>query len=297
MKKPPSTNRTHRQLVPGTALAALAAVAVKGRAPMTGYSREAFGSDWTDDNNQPYGHNGCDTRNDVLRRDIHQAVIEAGTYGCVVLSGLLDDPYTATAIHFVRGQTTSTLVQIDHVVPLGDAWQKGAQQWSAGERQDFANDPLNLLAVDGSANESKGDGDAATWLPPNRPFWCRYVARQTAVKLKYRLSMTPTEHDAISRILDTCPGQPLPAEPGALAAVVVRATAPPPTTQAPPPPPPSATQPTTPGGSCEPGYSPCLPVTSDLNCGDISNSLKPIHVTGSDPYRLDSDGNGLGCES
>lgn len=119
----------------------------------------------------------------------------------------LRDPFTGETIDFVRGQGTSTLVQIDHVVALSDAWQKGAQLLSAEERLDFANDPLNLLAVDGPTNASKGDGDAATWLPPNKGFRCDYVARQTAVKAKHGLWMTRAEHDAIHRILSTqCPG-------------------------------------------------------------------------------------------
>jgi len=122
---------------------------VKGRAPKTGYDRDAYGTSWTDDTNVPFGHNGCDTRNDVLRRDLYHLLIEEGTFGCVALSGDLKDPYTATSVDFVRGTSTSTDVQVDHVVALGDSWQSGAQQWSQEKRQDFANDPLNLLAVDG----------------------------------------------------------------------------------------------------------------------------------------------------
>ena len=190
---------------PGSALAALATLAVKGRAPKTGYERALFGQAWAD-----VDRNGCDTRNDVLRRDLTASVIKAGTHGCVVLSGNLHDPYTATTIAFVRGQRTSAGVQIDHVVALSDAWQKGAQQLSADARRAFANDSLNLLAVDGTANERKGDGDAATWLPPNTSYRCSYAARQVAVKVKYRLWVTSAERDAMARVLVTCPSQPLP---------------------------------------------------------------------------------------
>ena len=190
----------------GTALATLATLAVKGRAPKTGYDRAQFGPAWAD-----VDHNGCDTRNDVLSRDLTGYVIKAGTHGCVILSGTLRDPYTATTIRFVRGQTTSTLVQIDHVVALSDAWQKGAQQLSAETRQALANDSLNLLAVDGLANQRKSDGDTATWLPPNKAYRCSYVARQVAVKAKYGLWVTNAERDALGRILATCPSQPLPA--------------------------------------------------------------------------------------
>jgi len=130
--------------------------------------------------------------------------------GCTVLSGLLADPYSRTWIRFVRGETTSEAVQIDHVVSLSDAWQKGAQQLSMAERERFANDPLNLLAVDGALNQQKSDGDAATWLPPNKPYRCAYVARIVAVKQAYGLGVAPAERDAIAGILATCPGEPLP---------------------------------------------------------------------------------------
>ena len=139
------------------AVAVLAALPTKGRAPMTGYSRAQFGPVWTDDNNAPLGHNGCDTRNDILRRDLRAEKLAPATGGCLVESGLLRDPYTSRTIHFRRGETTSRSVQIDHVVALGDAWQKGAQRWSLETRTDLANDPLELLAVDGPTNESKSD--------------------------------------------------------------------------------------------------------------------------------------------
>lgn len=189
----------------GTAPAALESLAVKGRAPKTGYDRAQFGQAWAD-----VDRNGCDTRNDVLRRDLTGYVLKKGTHGCVVLSGTLRDPYTATTMGFVRGQTTSTLVQIDHVVALSDAWQKGAQQLSAESRRALANDSLNLLAVDGLTNQRKSDGDAATWLPPNKAYRCPYVARQVAVKAKYGLWVTSAEREALRRILATCPSQPLP---------------------------------------------------------------------------------------
>jgi hypothetical protein len=190
------------------ARAALASLPVKGRAPMTGYDRDAFGPAWSDDTDDQWGHNGCDTRNDVLRRDLTDVVLKGGTHGCVVLTGTLRDPYGDTTIHFVRGPTTSIAVQIDHVVALGDAWQTGAQRWSRATRQAFANDPRELLAVSGRLNESKRDGDAATWLPPYRPGRCAYVARQVAVKQAYRLWVTPAEHDAIARVLRDCDRNP-----------------------------------------------------------------------------------------
>src|SRR4051794_5955721 len=197
---------------PSSALAALAAVEVKGRAPRIGYNRDLFGSGWVDTD-----HNGCDTRNDILSRDLTGETYKPGTHDCVVLSGTLTDPYSATAIAFTRGQGTSDGVQIDHVVPLSDAWQKGAQGWTAAQRTAFGNDPLNLLAVDGGLNMQKSDGDAATWLPPNRSYRCAYVARQVAVKVTYGLWMTQAEKNAIATILATCPNEPLPG--GVVAAI------------------------------------------------------------------------------
>lgn len=170
---------------------------MKGRAPKTGYARDEFGAAWADAD-----HNGCDTRNDILARDMAGETFKPGTNNCVVATGTLQDKYTGTIINFVRGQDTSSEVQIDHIVPLSDAWQKGAQELSADQRKELANDPLNLMAADGPANSAKGDRDAATWLPPNRAFRCEYVARQTAVKAKYSLWVTQAEHDVIANILN-----------------------------------------------------------------------------------------------
>ncbi|CAM3587523.1 DUF1524 domain-containing protein [Micrococcus flavus] len=189
----------------GTALALLDTLEVKGRAPKTGYERERFGQSWAD-----VDRNGCDTRNDILRRDLVDVVLKAGTGGCKVLRGTLHGPYTGTTIAFVSGPDTSADVQIDHVVALSDAWQKGAQSLSADERAAFANDPLNLLAVDGPTNQSKSDGDAATWLPPNKAYRCPFVARQVAVKAEYGLWVTAAERDAIARVLAACPDQEVP---------------------------------------------------------------------------------------
>lgn len=199
---PAAQKRPHAPAT-GTVLAQLATLQVKGRAPKTGYERSNFGSGWKDPD-----RNGCDARNDILRRDLTAVVARPGTQGCVITSGILNDPYTGSFIDFVRGQGTSNAVQIDHVVALSDAWQKGAQQLGPDERVALANDPLNLLAVDGPTNASKGDGDAATWLPPRKSFRCAYVARQTAVKAKYGLWTTRAEHDAVERIVTKqCPGQ------------------------------------------------------------------------------------------
>lgn len=184
------------------ALDALQQLESKGRAPKTGYERAMFASGWQDVGD-------CDIRNIVLARDLVDAVLVSET-DCTVLSGSLYDPYTAKTISFKRGAGTSGEVQIDHVVALSDAWQKGAQELTPDVRYEFANDLLNLLAVDGSINQQKGDGDAATWLPPNRDYRCRYIARQIAVKAKYRLWVTQAEKDAMYRVLSVCPDQVLP---------------------------------------------------------------------------------------
>ncbi len=178
--------------------AQLAALAVKGRAPRTGYEREEFGQAWADTD-----RNGCDTRNDVLARDLVDITTKPGTEECVVLTGTLHDVYTGTTIGFERGPRSSE-VQVDHVVALADAWQKGAQQWSDERRREFANDPANLQAVEGRANQQKGAGDAATWLPPEKGYRCVYALRQVAVKHAYGLWVTRAERDALAREIDRC---------------------------------------------------------------------------------------------
>lgn len=185
----------------GIAVNTLRSLEIKGRAPKTDYSRSQFGDGWMT-------IQGCDTRNIILHRDLVNTIVNEQ---CKVVSGVLHDPYTGHDIQFQRGETTSDDVQIDHVVALSNAWQTGAQQLSREERTQLANDPFELLAVDGAANQQKSDGDAATWLPPNKVFRCQYVARQIAVKQKYRLWVTQAEYDSMMRILSGCPGQALPA--------------------------------------------------------------------------------------
>ena len=185
-----------------TALKSVAKLTVKGRAPKTGYDRELFSDGW--------GKIGsCDARNFVLARDLTKVIWRAGET-CMVHAGVLRDPYTGKTINFLRGRSTSIKVQIDHVVAVSDAWQKGAQKWSYAKRYNFYNDPLNLLAVDGPTNSSKGDGDAATWLPPNKSYRCAYVARQVAVKLKYGAWVTAAEKTAMNSVLAKCPTLALP---------------------------------------------------------------------------------------
>ncbi|MFI6812228.1 HNH endonuclease family protein [Nonomuraea sp. NPDC050328] len=192
-KDPVSTGK------PGEARKKLDKLAVKGRAPKTGFDRDEFGPAWAD-----VDRNGCDTRNDILKRDLTDETFKSGTHDCIVLTGVLKDPYGGKTIKFRRGNDTSMAVQIDHLIPLSDAWQKGAQRWSADKRRQFANDPLNLLAVDGPLNNQKSDSDAATWMPPRRSYWCEYVTRQIDVKAKYDLWVTEAEKKALERGLETC---------------------------------------------------------------------------------------------
>ncbi len=181
----------------------LAKLAIKGRAPKTGYDRALFSDGWGDIGN-------CDTRNYILARDL-KSITWRTSPDCTVATGILKDPYTGKVINFVRGVGTSNAVQIDHVVAVSDAWQKGAQKLTSVQRYNFYNDPLNLLAVDGPTNGQKSDSDAASWLPPQKSFRCSYVARQIAVKYKYRLWVTQAERDAMARVLKTCPTKLIPA--------------------------------------------------------------------------------------
>ena len=183
-----------------SALEIVTSLQVKGRAPKTGYTRDQFGPSWKD-----VDANGCDTRNDILKRDLKSIVYKAVGEDCVILSGVITDPYSGETINFLRGVATSSEIQIDHVVALSNAWQTGAFKLTLAQRTAFANDPSNLLAVKGKLNSQKGDGDAATWLPPRKSYRCEYVTKQVVVKAKYGLWLTAPEKAAILKILKTCP--------------------------------------------------------------------------------------------
>lgn len=190
---PPSKIGTSQnQAVTGGVAEALEKLEVKGRAPKTGYERSQFGNGWGK-------VNGCSVRDIILYRDFDNPVLDGE---CIVKSGTLQDPYTGKVVAFTRDD--SSKVQIDHVVALSDAWQKGAQQLTIEQRKQLANDPLELLAVDGQANQNKSDGDAATWLPPNKAFRCTYVERQIEVKVKYSLWVTEAEKQAMKTVLIGC---------------------------------------------------------------------------------------------
>ncbi|WP_082104990.1 GmrSD restriction endonuclease domain-containing protein [Demequina maris] len=251
----------------GDAYAAALALTVKGRAPKTGYSREEFGDGWQDTDG-----NGCDARNDMLALRLTDLEVQGG---CIVLAGTLEDPYTATTIRFQRGGASE--VDIDHIVALSDAWQKGAFAWDEDTRVEFANDPLNLEPVDAGANRQKGDADAASWLPSNIAARCGYVARQVAVKTEYAVWVTQAELDAMLLVLDTCPDEPLPARGVALDPGVAPSTTASPT-------------PTATAASSDPRFSSCAKA--------IDAGYGP-YVRGEDEeygwYR-DGDGDGIVCE-
>jgi hypothetical protein len=286
----------------------LATLSIKGRAPKTGYDRAQFGQAWLD-----VDRNGCDTRNDILRRDL-TGITYTNSVPCKVQTGTLADPYTGKTISFVRGSGTSTAVQIDHVVALSDAWQKGAQQLTTEQRTAFANDPLNLQATDGPTNQQKGDGDAATWLPPNKPFRCEYVARQISVKATYGLWVTQAEHDAMARILGDCSGQlaptsqqspapaPAVAEPAPAAAAPAPAPAPAAVAPAPAPvaPAPAPVVPAAPAPAA-PAPAPAAPAPAAVyyaNCTAARAAGAAPLYAGQAGYRsaLDRDSDGIACE-
>lgn len=168
------------------------------------YSRDAFRYQQIDADG-----NGCMIRDDILARDLTHIQFSKQKR-CQVESGNLEDPYTGKTIAFQRGKATSSLVQIDHVVALHDAWNSGAKNWPVSKRTRFGNDPFNLLAVEGKANQDKSDKHAGKWLPSNKVYQCGYVARQIAIKAKYGLSVTAKEKQGMLRTLHYCPGQPLP---------------------------------------------------------------------------------------
>ena len=288
----------------------LALLPIQSIASTRAYSARAmYGQAWADTD-----RNGCDTRNDILKRDLTKVVfVEDST--CKVESGILaPDPYTAKTINFQRGPATSSAVQIDHVVSLGDAWLKGAQQLTGAQRMAFANDPLNLQATDGPTDVKKGESDAAAWLPPNKSYRCEYVARQIAVKATYDLWVTQAEHDAMAVVLKDCADQLVPtneteatvvasaeeeAAPAAEAVVVVPAPVAP-APYVPPAPvyvaPAPAPAPYVPPA---PAYVPPAPTAAYYaNCAAVrAAGAAPIRA-GQPGYsrKLDRDGDGVACE-
>jgi hypothetical protein len=170
------------------------------------YHRDAFGDSWTDDNPAPGGHNGCDTRNDILDRDlVDKTYVSIKRCPKAVATGILHDPYTNTTVAFTRGAQIGAAVQIDHIVPLALAWDLGARNWPDDMRVRFANDPANLIAVEGQANQDKGDKEPAVWLPPNHAFWCQYAVQFANVLRGYGLPVDAPSATALRDAAATCP--------------------------------------------------------------------------------------------
>jgi len=274
-----------------SALAALVALPVRTGPAPRGYVRSAFGQAWAD-----VDRNGCDTRNDALRRDLTGLVIKPGTNGCTVTSGSLEDPYGGHTVSYVRGGST---VEVDHVVSLADAWASGANRWDLSARTAFANDPLELLATTTALNQAKGDKNAARWLPPAVSFRCQYASLQVAIKSKYTLTVTAAERAAIGKVLTGCTTQGLlEARPVPLLSVDANAAAP--TSQ----PSTSTGTGTATGAGGGSGPGPGSTNTTQqaavyyANCAAArAAGAAPIH-RGEPGYRpgLDRDGDGIACE-
>ena len=279
---PPADRATTEPTV-GAAILAVEALKVKGRAPRTGYDRAQFGSGWVD-----VDRNGCDSRNDQLKSTLSDRDMSGA---CKVLAGTLADPYTDTTIRFEYGGASE--VDLDHLVALSDAWQKGAAAWPFAKRVAFANDPLNLQPTSARANRQKGDGDAATWLPSNKSYRCTYVARQAAVKTKYKVSVTAAERDAMLRVLAGCPEQALPVpgpQPTIASNTGGKAPASTPKPAKKPAPKPSKSSTSPPTATLDPQFR---------TCGEANDAGYGPYSQGSDPecdWYQDRDHDGLVCE-
>ncbi|GED98421.1 HNH endonuclease family protein [Gordonia crocea] len=167
------------------------------------YDRSAFGQAWADATDVLGGNNACDTRNDILRRDLDEVVTAAGPRcAATVTAGRLRSPYTGRALVFRRSRATS--VQIDHIVPLSFAWDMGAHGWPAATRLRFANDPANLVAVDEKSNRDKGDREPARWMPPARAFHCQYAQQFVAVLAAYPVLLDEPSARVLAAALRGC---------------------------------------------------------------------------------------------
>jgi hypothetical protein len=271
----PTTPATTAPSAPGDGGDAAAVLAGLPVAPLNSavpYERtQDFGPAWAD-----VDHNGCDTRNDILHRDLTGVEVRPGTHDCVVVAGTLQDLYTGTSMPFLKAQASR--VQIDHIVPLHAAWMLGAYSWPYAQRLAFANDPSNLLAVDGHNNEAKGDSLADTWVPPNQAEWCDYARRTVTVHAAYHLPVTSAEKAALARLLGTCAAAapvPLPAPSPAPGGATAPAPAPAPTAA--------------PSGGGSVYYA---------NCAAVRAAGKAPLYRGDPGYRagLDRDDDGVACE-
>lgn len=266
----------------GNALAALEDLPVKEMTHTGDYKRDSFGQAWEDTDN-----NSCDTRNDILARDLTEITVNSD---CKVQTGVFNDPYTGTVINFDRATGNGGGVDIDHIIPLSLAWKTGAADWDDATRLAFANDPLNLMASDAGENRKKGDKDASRYLPPNVGFQCEYVARQVTVRTKYATFVTQAEKDAMREVLNTCPDQLL-ADGGKAVTVVTAdpaAPAPAPAPAAEPAPAAAEVAPAVPGVS-DPQFSSCTKAKA-AGFGPYTSAQAEYS------WYKDGDGDGTVCE-
>ena len=173
----------------GNAMEMLGQLTVASAGSMKGYSRARF-PHWRDT-----GTN-CDVRDSVLKRDGENIKLS----GCNVVGGRWQSVYDG------RTFTDPSDVDIDHMVPLANAWRSGADEWNDTQRGDFANDTTRpqLLAVSASSNRSKGDQDPSQWKPANQSYWCQYAQAWVIVKHHWRLTVTSAEKTALTDMLEGC---------------------------------------------------------------------------------------------
>ena len=249
----------------------------------SGYDRDLF-DHWVDADGD-----GCDARREVLIAEAVETP-RVGT-SCSLSGGLWYSVYDgATEQGSGRG------FDVDHLVPLAEAWDSGAYAWDSGTRRRYANDlgyAHSLVAVSASSNRRKGAGDPADWLPPLRSARCWYAEAWIAVKTRWELSVDTAELQVLRSVVSQCEDWQLGS--GPVQASPVSAA---PTTDSTPT---TTTTLAVADDLCHPAYIPCLPnLPGDaLNCGDLSSAQKPVQVRtiGVDPYRLDRDRNGFGCTS
>lgn len=262
-----------RTLDSNTLLDVLASLPVQPESARAGYERDLF-RHWDDEDGD-----GCDTRCEILSAQRRP-----------------DGAWLSEWDGYRTNDTTE--LHVDHVVALAEAWDSGADTWSRTQRDEFADWMPNLLAVTAAANVAKSDRDAAEWFPSRAEANCLWASTVVRVKSHWGLSVDEAERDALGNLLRTCGDHQPPATP----------TTQPPTTLPPPPPPLAAPLPVAPPppatSDCTSGYSPCIPPGDDVDCaGGSGNGPRyadgPITVNpgGGDPYGLDSDGDGVGCES
>lgn len=193
----PDSVATETRTAAASALAELDAVPAVDGPPPVAYDRALFGQRWADED-----RNGCDTRNDTLRRDLVDVAFKPGTHDCVVIAGVLHDSYTGETVPFEFKSDGYQPVQVDHLIPLALAWETGADRWTDEKRRAFANDPENLQIT--TANQAKGDSGPGAWLPPNPGYLCTYAIRFTHLTVKYELAVTTPDRTVTRELLERC---------------------------------------------------------------------------------------------